>query len=144
MQNYRDRNFLREIDPDAAQEVVTTTEGKPPFRQEYGSFQGAVLQVIDQLNRPLKFFLPLSNIHFLYDSSWYRNYALKQDGFGFEELIEKFICDDLYRNLKSIDSSGEEIEPDNLWLKRENDMYLVDDDQYVRVDFDPNLFKIAE
>jgi hypothetical protein len=57
-------------------------------------------------------------------------------GDDFEELVSNSWCDGLYRNrTKLVNQENNEIEPESLWLKRDNELIMLSGDEFYSCDF---------
>jgi len=61
------------------------------------------------------------------------------------ELVELTECEGLYRNTKPLVlEDGTEVDAGQLWKMQHEYLLMVDDDDYVSSDFDPNAFERVE
>lgn len=142
MQNHDGPNLGPEIDQYKLQTIVVTIPGRQK-KVKIQSFAETVAEYLQFAETPLKFHLPDHSIHFLFDRAWYALFHAGTPDHTFDELVSKFWCDDLYRNLHDIQTSGTEIESGSLWMRRKDDLILFDDDQFATSKFDPEKFEIA-
>ncbi|SFU49209.1 hypothetical protein SAMN05216480_10553 [Pustulibacterium marinum] len=61
----------------------------------------------------------------------------------YEELEERYQCDNVYRNTETVIAENRtSYYPGNLWCKKEDHLVLVDDDDYIITEYS-NLFEVV-
>lgn len=117
--------------------------------------------VLNIQNKPLKeaieFFLSLAKkmklepVKLVFKSTGKTLYAntkllrsFVNDGISLSELIADTSCIDLYRNIEDIETHNQTIDKGSLWIQLDNQtIILKDDDQYVEIDFNQDLFEVV-
>ena len=79
---------------------------------------------------PIAILRPTIGKHILYDFGLMESY--RRDKIPFSEVMDALCCDGLYRN-KTLLKTGahDEVEKESLWLLRDNEFILVDNDRNV-------------
>lgn len=88
---------------------------------------------------PLKVILPDTNQTLFFDRHVFANYL--QESISEPELIELCIMEKLYRNTEYLKTDNDvEIDKGSLWRFYQNELILVDDDQYITAELN-HLFE---
>jgi hypothetical protein len=99
------------------------------------TFEDAVIKMFDNMtfeSQPLKVVFPSTKKVLYFDQNAF--YAFHKKELTQLELLEKTQCEELCRSIIQLQSSsGDTIEPDTLFLKRNNSYIVADDDQYVEL-----------
>ena len=106
------------------------------------SFKQAIRTVLNEeliKETPIKVLFPNSKKILYFDKQLFTSY-IKGD-IDQAELIESTQCQGLFRNTtKLLTNTQEEIEPGTLWIKRNNVLSLINDDEYITCDYVDTIF----
>lgn len=98
--------------------------------------------VIGETQEPIKIeFLSTGKLLYAHKETFM---AFLQKEISMEQLIESTNCDDVYRNVLPIYCQGNEVEQGYLWIRHENQMVLVDDDDYIDTSWNPEAFEVIQ
>lgn len=96
--------------------------------------------VIGETQEPIKIeFLSTGKVLYAHKETFM---AFLQKEISMEQLIESTNCDDVYRNNQEIVYEYLIIDPGQLWLRHKNKMVLVNDDDFLDINWNENQFAV--
>lgn len=105
------------------------------------TFREAITKVMNEhlQKEPLKVVFPTTKKVLYFDMNVF--YAYLKEEIDQMELIEKTQCEGLFRNnTEMITNSNDNIDAGALWKKQGHYVYMVNDDEPVRCNYDEKLF----
>jgi len=123
---------------------ISYSKGKTILLKD--TFLGAIEMMLTnetlQKYEPLKLIFPEWNKVMCFDRALFASYY--NGDITYEEVIEKALCDQMYRNISDIEVEATLVDPGSLWMLKGDVLTLIDDDQHVTIPFDRKGFEIAE
>lgn len=98
--------------------------------------------VIGETQEPIKIeFLSTGKVLYAHKETFM---AFLQKEISMEQLIESTNCDNVYRNVLPIYYQGNEVEQGYLWIRYQNKMILIDDDDHIDTTWNPEVFEVIQ